>query len=50
MPELPQPPAASNSPVPVELIERRIYVIRGLKVMLDSDLAELYHVTTGIST
>jgi hypothetical protein len=27
---------------PVELIERRIYVIRGHRVMLDSDLAELY--------
>ena len=34
-------------PVPVELIERRIYLIRGFKVMLDSDLAELYQVTTG---
>lgn len=32
--------------VPVEAIERRIYVIRGHKVMLDSDLAELYHVET----
>jgi hypothetical protein len=30
----------------VELIERRIYVIRGQKVMLDADLAELYHVPT----
>lgn len=36
-----------NSPVPAELIERRIYLIRGQKVMLDSDLAELYQVTTG---
>ena len=34
-------------PVPVQVIERRIYVIRGKKVMLDSDLAELYCVTTG---
>ncbi|HYW41844.1 MAG TPA: ORF6N domain-containing protein [Bryobacteraceae bacterium] len=34
-------------PVLAELIERRIYVIRGQKVMLDSDLAELYQVTTG---
>src|SRR5260370_1638060 len=33
--------------VTVELIERRIYLIRGQKVMLDSDLAELYSVTTG---
>lgn len=29
-----------------EFIARRIYVIRGHKVMLDSDLAELYQVTT----
>ena len=28
-------------------IERMIYLIRGMKVMLDSDLAELYGVTTG---
>ena len=33
-------------PVPVELIQRRIYFIRGEKVMLDEDLAELYHVST----
>jgi len=33
--------------MPVELIARRIYRIRGEKVMLDSDLAELYQVTTG---
>ena len=33
-------------PVPVEMIERRIYLIRGHKVMLDSHLAELYGVTT----
>ncbi len=33
-------------PMPAELIERRIYLIRGLKVMLDSDLAELYGVET----
>jgi len=33
-------------PVPVESVERRIYVIRGQKVMLDSDLAELYQVET----
>jgi phage regulator Rha-like protein len=29
-------------PVPSEFIERRIYVVRGQKVMFDSDLAELY--------
>jgi hypothetical protein len=33
--------------VPLEVIERRIYLIRGQKVMLDQDLAELYGVTTG---
>jgi phage regulator Rha-like protein len=32
--------------VPVELIERRIYLVRGHKVMLDADLAELYGVLT----
>jgi hypothetical protein len=32
--------------VPVERIERIIYLIRGQKVMLDSDLAEIYGVTT----
>ena len=33
--------AAKSLPVPVEAITRRIHVIRGHKVMLDSDLAEL---------
>lgn len=32
--------------IPVELIERKIYLIRGQKIMLDSDLAELYEVPT----
>src|SRR5208337_894836 len=36
-----------NPLVPVEVIERRIYLIRKQKVMLDQDLAELYGVTTG---
>jgi phage regulator Rha-like protein len=31
---------------PPESIERRIFLIRGRKVMLDADLAELYEVTT----
>ena len=30
--------------VPVEIVERRIYLVRGRKVMLDRDLAELYAV------
>ena len=32
---------------PFELIERHIHAIRGHKVMLDSDLADLYGVSTG---
>lgn len=36
----------SNLSVSVQLIERRIYLIRGQKVMLDFDLAELYGVVT----
>lgn len=32
--------------VPAELVERRIRVVRGQKVFLDSDLAEMYGVTT----
>jgi hypothetical protein len=37
---------AAGDLVPVEVIERRIYLIRGQKVMLDADLAELYQVPT----
>jgi len=37
-----------DSLVPVELIEKKIYLIRGHKVMLDSDLAELYGVATKV--
>jgi len=32
--------------VPTELIESKIYLIRGIKMMLDRDLAELYGVET----
>jgi hypothetical protein len=35
-----------KSVVPIEVIERKIYLIRGHKVILDVDLAELYGVTT----
>jgi hypothetical protein len=35
-----------SSLIPVERIENAIYLIRGEKVMLDRDLAELYEVTT----
>ena len=38
--------AADLLPVPVEVIERRIYLIRAQKVMLDSGLAGLYQVDT----
>src|SRR5438552_19079012 len=40
-------PKHSPPSVPSELIEQKIYLIRGHKVMLDADLAELYRVTTG---
>ena len=36
----------SKSLLPLESIEKIIYIIRGHRVMLDSDLAELYGVTT----
>jgi hypothetical protein len=32
--------------VPLEVVKSRIYLIRGQKVLLDSDLAELYGVET----
>jgi hypothetical protein len=38
--------ARPKSIIPVERIAARIYLIRGDKVMLDSDLAELYGVQT----
>ncbi len=34
--------------IPVEIIEKKILLIRGEKVMLDSDLAELYGVETRV--
>jgi hypothetical protein len=43
-----KPDSGSMVAVPVELIERRIYLIRGQKVMIDSDLAELYQVPTKV--
>lgn len=36
-----------HMPKPSEPIERRIYLVRGQKVMIDSDLAEVYGTTTG---
>ena len=40
--------SSSKAILPVESIQQRIYLIRGHKVMLDSDLAELYSVETRI--
>ena len=39
-------PSSEIVAVPLELIERRISLIRGQRVMLDADLAELYEVPT----
>jgi hypothetical protein len=36
----------SNKLVPNEVIENKIYLMRGMKVMLDRDLAQLYGVPT----
>lgn len=36
----------SNTAIPSHFIEERIFLIRGQKVMLDRDLAELYEVET----
>ena len=41
-------PVADRLPIPEGLIERRIYMIRGQKVMIDSDLAEIYQVATKV--
>ena len=35
-----------SNTIPSKLIEKKIYLIRGLKVILDRDLAELYEVPT----
>jgi len=35
-------PKQSKQLIPIEIIERKIFLIRGQKVMLDSDLAQLY--------
>jgi len=37
----------SSINIPDEIISNKIFLIRGQKVMLDKDLAELYGVTTG---
>ena len=37
---------AALLPIPVERIQQRIFLVRGQKVMVDADLADLYHVGT----
>jgi len=37
-----------NDSIPEELIEKKIYLIRGYKVMIDKDLAYLYGVETKV--
>ena len=44
MPKKQQTAVERRLAVPVEVIERRIYLLRGQKVMLSMDLAELYQV------
>ena len=41
-------PSTAVQVIPVEFIERKIYLIRGYNVMLGSDLAELYKVPTKV--
>jgi len=38
--------AEDNAIIPIERIAEKIYIIRGVKVMLDADLANLYAVLT----
>ena len=47
---MPKKKPASQGLVPVEIIERRIFVLRSRRVMLDRDLAELYGVEPSAST
>ena len=48
MPKKPdaKPSKCNQLSIAAELIERRIFLIRGQQRMLDSDLAELYQVPT----
>ncbi|OGH95844.1 MAG: hypothetical protein A2039_09005 [Candidatus Melainabacteria bacterium GWA2_34_9] len=38
----------TNELIPIQIIENKIFIIRGKKVMIDSDLAQLYEVETRI--
>lgn len=46
MPSQPTATAAATSPALLPRIESRIVVLRGLRLMIDADLAALYGVTT----
>ncbi len=48
MRSLTSPMGTSGLAIPPERVERRILLIRGQKVMLDADLAELYGVPTKV--
>ena len=39
-------PVMTTKLIPQEIIQNKIFLVRGFKVMLDKDLAELYGVTT----
>lgn len=43
---MPERKLVTNPPLAVDVLARRIHLIRGQKVMLDADLAELYEVPT----
>jgi len=40
--------ATKNMMIPIERIEKAIFLIRGMKVMIDADLASLYGVPTKV--
>lgn len=40
--------SSNQSLIPIERIEKRIFLLRGRKVMLDRDLAQLYEVETKV--
>src|SRR5262245_18816226 len=40
------PRKVATALIPLDRIERQIYIVRGQRVMLDADLAAIYRVTT----
>jgi hypothetical protein len=43
---MPTKNTVASKPAPIELVSQRISIIRGQKILLDSDLAQLYGVET----